>query len=112
MELNITIPDSMKLPTRTVRDFLSFLRRMGMRIAVGHIRYGEPDRRKRYMYRMKKELAAYKKSGNLEHLYNLANYAFLESVEPEHMAHHFDGTVESATRKQFDWKSKGRNHDA
>lgn len=112
MELKITIPDSMKLPTRTARDFLSFLHRMGTRIAVGHMRYGEPDRRKRYMYRMEKELAAYKKSGNLEHLYNLANYAFLESVELEHMAHHFDPTVESATRKQFYWKSKGRNHDA
>lgn len=57
------------------------------------------------MYRMEKELAAYKKSGNLEHLYNLANYAFLESCEPEHPAHHYDDTVESATRRDFDWKA-------
>jgi hypothetical protein len=99
--VQVKLPDSVTLPVGLERLFNQFLQRMANRISVGHIRYGIPDSRKLYMSRLETELAAYKKSGNMEHLWNIANYAFLESYAPEHKSHHLDSTVESATRKKF-----------
>ena len=99
--IHIRLPESIKLPPSVERNFHSFLQRMANRISVGHIRYGVPNQRKAYMSRLTVELTAYKKTGNAEHLLNIANYAFLESYAPEHNAHHLDSTVESVTRKKF-----------
>jgi hypothetical protein len=74
---------------------------MANRIAVGTIRYGEIDARKAYMTRIEKELAAYKRTGNQEHLFNLANYAYLESVAPQHPKSHHDPHVKSVTRRSM-----------
>jgi len=50
------------------------------------------------MTRMKLEVTAYRKSGNREHLLNIANYAWLESQAPENPKFHWDNTVDSVTR--------------
>jgi hypothetical protein len=47
------------------------------------------------------EAQAYKRTGNSEHLINIANYAWLESVAPEHSKNNFDPYVPSATRHRF-----------
>jgi hypothetical protein len=82
----------------TYLDFFVFAQRMCNRIGVGHIRYGKPRMRKRYMTRMKMELEAYERTGNCEHLFNIANYAFLESAAPEHSEFHTDNNADSVTR--------------
>lgn len=64
----------------------------------GHVRYGAPDRRKKYMTRLFLELKAYKKTGNVEQLYNIANYCILESIAPENKKFHFYALADSVTR--------------
>lgn len=49
---------------------------------------------------MSLELKAYKKTGNEEHLLNIANYCHLESFAPENKKFHYDNTVDSVTRKR------------
>lgn len=100
MTFHIFTPDSLKLPVTVVNSFTHFIQRQANRIAVGHLCYGEPNRRKKYMTRLGKEFAAYKKSGNQEHLFNIANYAFLEYLKPEHKKSHHDPTIKSVTRKE------------
>ena len=78
--------------------FARFLQKMANRICVGHIQYGPPNRAKRYLTRLKSEVRAYQKTGNVEYLYNIANYAFLESIAPEHEKHHENNFVPSVTR--------------
>lgn len=80
--------------------FTDFLNAMSKRIQVGHFRYGTPNVSKLYIDRLKAELIAYKRTGNMEHLLNIANYAFLESLCPQNKKFHFDNTVESVTRKK------------
>lgn len=75
-----------------------FMQKQANRLQQGHVRYGKPNRRKKYMTRMGKELKAYKKTGNAEHLLNIANYCWLENQKPEHENFHFDATVDSVTR--------------
>jgi hypothetical protein len=77
-----------------------FMQKMLNRLMTGYLRYGEMDRSQNYMTRLLMELKAYKRTGNCEHLYNIANYAFLESQCPENKKFHFDATVQSATRKE------------
>lgn len=100
MILDIRLPDNAKLSPRTTIDYRDFLQHTANRIVVGEIRYGSPNRMKRYLSRLEKELGAYRRTGNIEHLYNIANYAFLESVAPEHKKQNFDPTVKSATRSR------------
>jgi len=88
----------LELADRTERAFKEFVQGMANRIAQGHARYGHPDKRKRYMTRAKMELAAYVKTGNVEHLINTANYCFLEQLEPENKKFHHDSFVDSVTR--------------
>lgn len=101
MNLPVTIPDSSTLPRAEAASFGLFLQRMANRIAVGFPRYGSPHRRKKYLSRIERELEAYKRSGNGEHLFNIANYAYLESEAPEHLDYHFNPEVDSVTRKEF-----------
>ncbi len=71
------------------------------RAGVGNLRYGSPATRKRYMTRLGKELRAYRKTGNAEHLFNIGVYAWLETVTPQHLHQFFDMTAESATRGEM-----------
>jgi hypothetical protein len=80
---------------------MKFVQRMANRIVFGQVRYGLPDRRHSYLTRMTLELKAYKKTGNAEHLLNIANYCYLENMCPENNKHHFDNTVDSVTRKRI-----------
>lgn len=71
---------------------------MSKRIIQGHTRYGAPVVTKKYMKRLELELQAYKKSGNMEHLYNAANYCFLESYAPQNPKFMFAADIDSVTR--------------
>ena len=79
-----------------------FLDRMAARIVLGELRYGKAHHSKNYMTRLYREYRAYKSTGNQEHLTNIANYAFLESVAPENHLSHYDNTVGSVTRSRSD----------
>ena len=83
------------------KQFTEFCQRMANRLIVGEWRYGKANSRQRYMSRLRKELKAYEKSGNAEQLVNIANYAFLEMIQPEHPQAHFNNLVRSRTRHQF-----------
>lgn len=82
-------------------SFGLFVQRMANRIQVGEVRYGAPKRRQRYMSRMKVEMEAYRKNGNMEHLLNIANYCWLESEAPENKKFHFYAEVGSVTRSEL-----------
>ena len=102
MILELKIPDSIKLDSRTTVEFRAFLQAMVNRKCQGALRYGDrPVARQRYMSRLGKELKAYKQSGNAEQLFNIAVYAFLESAAPENKKIHWDAAVESVTREEF-----------
>lgn len=79
-------------------SFQKFLTCMSMRVAQGHARYSAPDQRKLYLKRLKMEIAAYTKTGNAEHLFNAANFCWLESEKPQNPKFHFDPSVDSVTR--------------
>lgn len=86
-------------PNKQTRErFASFAQKMANRLVQGFFRYGDPRPEKKYLTRMEMELRAYRRSGNAEHLYNVANYAVLETVAPEHRDHHEDTTLDSVTR--------------
>lgn len=87
--------------TRQYRSFAKFVQLMANRLIQGAYRYGDPQRRQRYMSRLKLEVETYERTGNAESLTNIANYAWLENEAPENDKYHFDNTVESATRKKF-----------
>lgn len=80
------------------QEFFSFIQAMTNRIIQGHLRYGPANRRQKYLTRLEGELKMYKKTGNMEHLINIANYCHLESYAPEHPKFHFDNLAKSATR--------------
>jgi hypothetical protein len=81
--------------------FCRFAQMMINRLLQGSIRYGAVQRDHCYWTRMQMEVKAYKRSGNVEHLFNIANYCLLESMSPENPKFHFDNTVESVTRGKF-----------
>lgn len=92
------IPDSLK-STHDVRGFTAFVQHLGSRLQLGGLRYTRrPRREAKYMTRIKLELKAYRRTGNREHLLNIANYCHLECMAPENPRHHFDNSVGSATR--------------
>lgn len=102
MNLEVRIPDSVNLDHQTTVNYRAFLQLMTNRRVVGALRYGDiPTSRQKYLSRMKKELKAYEATGNLEHLLNIANYAFLEGNAPENPKLHFDPTADSVTRPEF-----------
>lgn len=100
--LHLFEPESLegKVDRPTIQIFKMFAQTMLNRIYVGQLRYGSPDRKKRYASRLYKEVEAYRSTGNAEHLLNITNYCVLEWIAPEHKLHHFDATVESVTRKE------------
>jgi hypothetical protein len=89
---------SKKLHLPNELAFQKFVQEQANRLMQGFCRYGGPDRSQRYLTRMKKELKAYEKTGNAEHLINLANYCHLEDFAPENPKYHFDNTIGSVTR--------------
>lgn len=95
MELTVRWPDSFKCPSAHFQDFIQ---KMANRWLQGHTRFGLPGREWRYMSRLEKELKAYKRTGNVEHLFNIANYAGLEMQAPENPLCHFNANASSATR--------------
>jgi hypothetical protein len=97
--MNITLfwPTQVKLSFS--KEFVAFSNAMIARLTVGWCRYGEPAGYQLYLTRLEKELARYKQTGNREGLMNIANYAFLESLYPEHPKYHFNPLAKSATRK-------------
>lgn len=99
--LELALPGTMPITFRDLIDFRAFFQQVLNRAGVGNVRYGEIDTRKRYMTRIGKELRAYRRTGNVEHLLNIAVYAWLESVRPEHRKQHWDATAESATRAEM-----------
>lgn len=82
----------------TKLDFGIFVQAQANRIVQGHFRYGAPQRRRNYMTRIEFELDAYKVSGNLEHLFNIANYCILENIKPQNKKFHLNVRARSATR--------------
>jgi hypothetical protein len=69
----------------------------------GEYRYGPGNREQRYSTRLLREIGAYIKTGNKEHLINVSNYCILESIYPEHENHHYNDEVESVTRSIVAW---------
>lgn len=96
--LELTYPTSIDMKAETLLEFRVFMQRMLDRRFVGQLRYGEPMSRQKYLARLKKELAVYERTGNYEQLVNIANYAALEGIAPQHCKFHFDPTVLSVTR--------------
>src|ERR1044072_4488539 len=76
----------------------AFFQRMVYRLQTGWVHGYGFDRRYRYMTRLVKEYIAYVKTGNKEHLINVANYAYLEFHNPEHPNAHYNPGVESVSR--------------
>lgn len=97
----IRVVDSMAIPVNEHRAFIRFLQGMMNRRQVGFLRYGVSKARQKYMTRMKMEVEAYEKTGNMEQLYNIAAYAFLESFTPENKNFHHDASADSVTRKKM-----------
>lgn len=90
---------SNKIQTDVKEHFKSFVQKMAYRLVQGAARYGTKVKKEQnYMTRLIMEVKAYKRTGNHEHLLNIANYAILESVAPENPKYHFDNTVRSVTR--------------
>lgn len=105
MIIEIHIPDSLiddpRIGRADLASFGYFLQQMANHIVVGHLRYGRPHRRKKYVSRLTKELNVYLKSGNHQQLLNIANYAWLESEKPENPNYHHNPYSDSVTRKEF-----------
>ena len=88
--------EKLKVPNKEL--FCEFVNMMSKRIMQGHPRYGPPNKEKKYIKRLRLELKAYRLTGNMEHLVNAANYAWLESVAPSNRKFHHNSYVDSVTR--------------
>ena len=98
MEYPILVPEKLANKTAKLVDLFLFLQLMVNRFVAGGLRYGAPKRGKMYLTKLKKELAKYEETGNKEQLINIANYAVLESLHPEHPKPHFNNLVDSVWR--------------
>ena len=98
-QIQIDYTDEIELDKSKISVFRMFTQSMLNRLTVGELRYGAANRKQKYMTRMLKEMSAYVKNGNAEHLFNIANYCVLEWIAPEHSRHRLDTTVESVTRE-------------
>jgi hypothetical protein len=92
---------SKKLKLPNEKHAQEFFQQCANRLMQGFCRYGGPDKRQRYWTRLKLEVKEYQKTGNSEHLMNIANYASLEDYAPEHPKHHYDQFVDSVTRRKI-----------
>lgn len=87
---------------KTIQFDYSFLQRMINRLIEGQHRYGKhtaKKARRSWILRMRLELEQYESTGDKERLINIANYAWLEQMNPEHPNAHFNRESKSATRK-------------
>jgi hypothetical protein len=91
------------------RAFALFAQKMANRLIVGVFRYdkGRPLRQAQYHTRLKAEVKAYGRTGNLGHLVNAANYCFLESAAPEHKRAHWGEEHTSVTRHTLKMRLEG-----
>jgi len=90
-----------KLGIRRKEEFQRFLDAMSKRIAQGHPTYGDPvNSGQPFLHFLKCELDAYDRTGNRDHLINIANYAWLESIAPQHPNSHMDARTASTRRKR------------
>jgi|SRR5579872_5312004 len=96
--IRLEVPEEPPIRRATIQIFRMFCQHCLNRLFVGQLRYGEGTRQQKFHERLKKETSAYFDSGNAEHLLNIANYCVLEWITPSHPKHHFDNTVDSATR--------------
>lgn len=96
--IELKSPSSIEFPIQDSIEFQFFLQLMVNRRAVGQLRYGAPKRSQKYLTRLRKEVKAYIANGNQEQLINIAVYAFLEWIAPEHPRAYFDPTADSVTR--------------
>lgn len=99
-EVRITLPESLAIPAHEMREYWFYLQCMANRRGQGFVRYGPNTKKQKYLDRLKMEVAAYERTGNIEHLYNISNYGYLESAAPQNPKFHWDDTVESVTRKK------------
>lgn len=86
------------IPFSYKETFKQFLTQMCSRVIVGELRYGKPHVLKDYFSKLQTEGRAYKRTGNIEHLINIANYAYLEANWPSHPNTHLNTTAKSAYR--------------
>jgi hypothetical protein len=101
MEIKLYYPE-IDIDSQELQEFKGFVQAMFNRRFVGSLRYGKKaTSRQKYMTRLGKELAAYRRDGNLEQLFNIAVYAALESMAPENKKFHFNPTVYSVTRGEM-----------
>lgn len=101
MEINIFWSDKIKRTKPDDKQFLKFVQEMAFRLMQGFCRYGEAKKEQMYMTRMTMEMKHYKRTGNMESLFNIANYCLLESITPENKKFHWDAKVESVTRNKI-----------
>jgi len=107
-EIKLFWTDRIKCSPPKQEVFQEFAQKMANRLGFGEARYGSPDKRQKYLTRLKMEVRAYERTGNVEHLYNVANYCVLECIAPENAKKfHWDGTAESATRGKLGGKLGG-----
>ena len=103
MELSIWVSDKLR-PGPQWGKFKEFVQQQANRLGYGYPQYeapnGGPHKIQKYFSRLQKEAKAYKRSGNAEHLRNIANYAWLESMAPENPRFHWDDSIDSVTRKR------------
>lgn len=86
MELSIYWSDKLGAPHK---KFQAFVQEMANRINFGHARHGFPNPEADYWHCMEREVEAYHRTGNKEHLYNIANFCELECRVPSHPKHHY-----------------------
>lgn len=99
--LELKLPGTLPISMDDLVDLRAFLQCVVNRAGVGNVRYGEAATRKKYLTRMRKELRAYAKTGNGENLFNVAVYAWLETLRPQHRHFHFNMNAESVTRGEM-----------
>lgn len=99
MEYLIRISETKSGPH--MRKAYEFLKMAVSRYIVGHYRYGAANVERKYAARMRVEYNAYLKTGNKEHLVNIAVYALLEFWWPMNPKAHFNPHVDSVTRGKF-----------
>ena len=104
MKLELWTSDKLRIDHQSVK---AFMQQMINRLEQGQARYGKPRIENGYLTRLGLELKAYRRTGNQEHLINIANYCWLERGWPEHKKAHLDVGVGSVTRG----RGKGKDEE-
>jgi hypothetical protein len=99
MDIHIPEPKIKKVQGLSILE--KTLKTIAYHFIQGYIRYGPQHVGLLYLSRLEKELKVYKRTGNYEHLINVAVYVILERIAPEHPKHHYDPYSDSITRKEF-----------